>query len=350
MNLRIRAPRGDRGGVSFEGTFTDGMKACLWSRVAVRVLMEVATFQARDADDLYASVHALPWTDHLDARSTFAVNASVADNPALRHSGFVALRVKDAVADALRDRLGSRPDVNADDPDVALFLHLRGAEARLYLDMAGEPLHKRGYRVAMVAAPLKETLAAAVLALGRVEAGLPFVDPMAGSGTLAIEQALSVRRMAPGLARRFGFERWPDQSRRTSWETLKKEARAQILPTAPAPILARDIDPEAVRAARRNAEAAGVGKDITFATGDIASLQPDPIAGTICFNPPYGERLDTSVHLSEEIARTLSRMKGWAAVILSGNAELGRAVVRKAAISHRLFNGALEVRLLRYLF
>jgi putative N6-adenine-specific DNA methylase len=350
--LRIRAPRGDTGGVSFAGSFEDGMKVCLWSRVAMRVLLEVAAFPAPHAEALYAGVRAVPWTTHLDARTTFAVSASVQDNPNLRHSGFAALKVKDAVADALRDALGARPDVSTEDPDVSLFLHLRGPEGRLFLDLAGEPLHRRGYRVAMTEAPLKESLAAAVLALGRVDPALPFADPMAGSGTLAIEHAMVARRLAPGLRRSFGFQRWPRFTTGPDriWESLKKTARQGALPAAPAPIIARDESADAVAAARRNAEAAGVVGDITFEVGDIGGWRAPGPAGTVCFNPPYGERLAPAAldDVYRRTAQQLRRMKGWAAVILCGNPLLARAMGGQPEVSHKLWNGPLEVRLLRY--
>jgi putative N6-adenine-specific DNA methylase len=372
-DLRIRGPRGEAGGVSFEGTFAEGMKACLWSRVAMRVLLEVGAFEARNAEELYAGARAVDWHERLDARHTFAVSATAHDNPALQHSGFAALKVKDAVVDALRDRLGARPDVSVDDPDVSLHLHLRGPQARLFLDLAGEPLHRRGYRVAMTEAPLKETLAAAMLALGSVPAELPFVDPMTGSGTLAIEHALRARRLAPGLRRRFGFERWPSQAHAPAWKQLREEALALALPRAPAPILGRDAAEPAIAAARRNAEAAGVGADIRLEVGAIAGLDPREPAGTLCVNPPYGERLapaparfappgrrparppaapegpDRALHeLYEEMGRLFARLPGWRIVVLSGSPIFSRVVLRKANVSHRLWNGPLEVRLLVY--
>jgi 23S rRNA G2445 N2-methylase RlmL len=352
VGLRIRAPRGETGGVSFAGSFEDGMKVCLWSRVAMRVLLEVASFPAPDAEALYAGVRAVNWTDHLDTRTTFAVSASVQDNQNLRHSGFVALKVKDAVADTLRDRLGSRPDVSTEDPDVSLFLHLRGAEARLFLDMAGEPLHRRGYRVAMTEAPLKESLGAAVLALGRVDPTLPFIDPMTGSGTLAIEHALAARHMAPGLRRSFGFQRWPRYATGPDriWASLEKTARQNVIPRAPAPIFARDLSPDAISAARRNAKEAGVVQDITFEVGDVTDLRATEAAGTVCFNPPYGERLAPAAldNLYRRTAQRLRSMKGWAVVILSGNTLLARAMGGQPELTHKLWNGPLEVRLLRY--
>jgi 23S rRNA G2445 N2-methylase RlmL len=351
VNLRIRAPRGEGGGVSFEGSFEDGMKACLWSRVAMRVLLEVAAFPAPDADALYEGAYAADWASFLTAKSTFAVSASVQDSRTLRHSGFAALKVKDAVADHLRDRRGARPDVASDDPDLSVFLHLRGADARLYLDLAGQPLHRRGYRVAMTEAPLKETLAAAVLALGRVEPTLPFIDPMTGSGTLAIEQALAARKMAPGLQRRFGFERWPGQEANLRvWAALKDRARAGALPAAPASILARDVSAEALDAARRNAAAAGVGADITFEPGDVADLAPTDPPGAVCANPPYGERLAPPAldALYRRLAASLRRMKEWSAVVLCANPAFPAIMGLRPELSHRLWNGPLEARLLRY--
>src|ERR1700690_1622028 len=255
--LRMHAPHGATGGVSFAGTFMDGMKVCLHSRVAMRVLLEVGAFQASDADQLYAQTREVDWTDFVGRGMTIAVHATTQDNPNLRHSGFSALKVKDAIVDMLRDRSGRRPDVRADDPDVSVVLHVRGNEARLFVDLAGEPLHRRGYRVAMVEAPLKESLAAAVLSLGGVAADLPFIDPMAGSGTLAIEHALMARNIAPGLPRRFSFERWSAPEQRKIWETLLKSARESIRSSAPCPILARDFDRTAIAPPPKNPDAAG---------------------------------------------------------------------------------------------
>ncbi len=352
VNLRIHAPRGATGGVSFEGSLDEAMKVCLWSRVAMRVLMELGSFPASDADELYAGTRALDFRPFFGAATTLAVSATTQDSPNLHHSGFAALKVKDAVVDALRDGRGSRPDVNPKDPDVSIVLHLRGSQASLFVDLAGEPLHRRGYRVAMGEAPLKETLAAAVLALGRVPAEQPFVDPMTGTGTLAIEHALMARNVAPGLNRRFGFERWADRDHASAFARMKEEARAAMLPKAPCPILARDIDVPALEAARRNARAAGVERDIAFEAADVGSLSMGEPAGVVCMNPPYGERLPGPAvsldKLYETIARTLDRMHGWTAVILCGNPLLARYMRRQHQISHKLWNGPLETRLLVY--
>jgi len=350
--MRIHGPRGATGGVSFAGTLMDGMKVCLHARVAMRVLLEIAAFQASDADQLYAHAREVDWTDFVGRDMTVAVHATTQDNPNLRHSGFTALKVKDAIVDMLRDRSGRRPDVSVDDPDVSVVLHVRGDEARLFVDLAGEPLHRRGYRVAMVEAPLKESLAAAVLSLGGVAADRPFIDPMAGSGTLAIEHALMARNIAPGLRRRFSFERWATPDQRRIWETLLKSARESILAKAPCPILACDIDQTAIAAARRNAEAAGVLPDITFEMADVASLSQRDPPGTLCTNPPYGERLEPAAsgadveRLYASMARAFDTLAGWRAVCLSGNPALAKILKRRPTISHRLYNGPLEALLL----
>jgi putative N6-adenine-specific DNA methylase len=352
VGLRIHGPRGATGGVAFAGSFMDGMKVCLHARVAVRVLLEVAAFRAGDADELYAEARRVDWTDFVGRGMTIAVSATTHANPNLRHSGFAALKVKDAVVDMLRERNGQRPDVYPSRPDVAIVLHLHGQEARLFIDLAGEPLHRRGYRVAMVDAPLKETLAAAMLHLGGVALDKPFIDPMAGSGTLAIEHALAARGIAPGLRRRFGFEGWVTAEQRKIWGALTRAAQEAIRPHAACPILARDIDPAAIAAAQRNAEAATVLADITFELGDVATLVPQLPAGTLCANPPYGERLEAPTtgadieRLYGSMGLALDGMPGWRAVFLVGNPAFAKALRRKPAISHRLWNGPLEARLL----
>lgn len=353
--MRIAGAKGDRGGVWFEGPLVMGMRVCLRARTAVRVLMQLGEFQADGGDALYGGARALPWTDWLTARSTLAVHATVRDTPGLTHSGFVALKVKDAVVDALRERLGARPNVDTESPDLAIAVHVAAGRAGVFLDLAGDALHRRGYRVAMVDAPLKETLAAAVLALGGVAADVPFVDPMAGSGTLAIEHALAARGIAAGLRRRFGFERWPTLSAedRATWGRLRAEAEAEAIDASSRPlppIVCRDLDPKALVAARQNAAAASVDDALAFEQGDVAALERRWPVATLVSNPPYGERLapkDLDA-LYRSMAAAILRLEGWRIVLLSGNPLLGHAIRRKPDVSHRLFNGPLEARLFRY--
>ncbi len=294
--MRIAGAKGDHGGVWFEGPLTMGMRVCLHARVAVRVLLQLTDFDAPDGAALYAGARAVDWRDWLTAKSTLAVHGSVRDTPALTHSGFAALKVKDAVVDALRDAFGARPDVDTKSPDVGIVVHVAGGKVGLFLDLAGEALHRRGYRVAMVEAPLKETLAAAVLALGGDRPELPFIDPMAGSGTLAIEHALAARGIAPGLRRRFGFERWPTLPPEllADWGRMRAEAEEAAIAaqrTPLPPIVCADTDATAVTAARQNASAAGVDDALTFERADVAALEPRWPSATLVTNPPYGERL-----------------------------------------------------------
>ena len=332
-----------------------GMSVCLHARVAVRVLMQLVEFEARDAKSLYAGARAVAWKDWLTAKSTLSVHGSVRDTPTITHSGFAALKVKDAVVDSLRDALGARPNVDTKSPDVGIVLHLSEGRAGLFLDLAGEALHRRGYRVAMVDAPLKETLAAAVLVLGGAQPELPFVDPMAGSGTFAIEHALAARGIAPGVRRRFGFERWPTlpPEAREAWGRMRGEAEAVVVEAgkrALPPILCADIDAQALAAARQNAAAAGVDDALTFERADVGALQRRWPAGTVVTNPPYGERLVPAEldALYRSMGRAFEHLSGWRVVVLSGNPMFSRALRRKPSVSHRLWNGALEVRLLRY--
>jgi 23S rRNA G2445 N2-methylase RlmL len=355
--MRIAGAKGDHGGVWFEGPLEMGMRVCLHARVAVRVLVQLGTFDAPDAKSLYAGARAIAWTDWLTAKSAFAVHASVRDTPALTHSGFVALKVKDAIADALRDALGARPDVDTESPDVGIVLHLAAGKAGVFLDLAGQPLHRRGYRVAMVDAPLKETLAAAVLLLGGAAGDAPFVDPMCGSGTLAIEHALAVRGIAPGLRRRFGFERWPTLSPEALAPLVRMRAEADAAAREAVraewpPIVCADSDGKALAAARQNAAAASVDDGIEFVNADIATLERRWPNGTVATNPPYGERLKPAELEAtyREMGRAFERLGGWRVIVLSGNPAIERAIRRKPGVSHRLWNGPLEVRLLRYDF
>jgi putative N6-adenine-specific DNA methylase len=379
--LRLHAVRGERGGVSFEGPLDAGMKACLHVRTAMRVLLELTRFPAPDADALYEGARAVDWTEWLTVRTTLAVEASVTSS-AITHSMFAALRVKDAAVDVLRERLGARPDVDPKDPDVRIVLHLARDEATLSLDLAGEPLHRRGWRAATAVAPLKETLAAAVLLLGGVDPELPFVDPLAGSGTLAIEHALRARRVAAGLGRAFGFQRWPAYrgGPQSAWDRLREQARAEALPRAPAPILARDLHPKSLEALDRNARAAGVLADLRVERGDARELEPSAEAGSLVMNPPYGERLmggrgggdgrgpaerrgpprgerpagDARVvekklaGFYRGLAEMIGRHHGWTAVVLSGSPLLEKAIPLRPEVDHRLWNGPIEAHLLKY--
>lgn len=343
--LRLRGVRADRGGVHFRGRLAEGFRACLWSRSAVRVLLLVAEVEAPSGDALYEGVYSVEWGHVLDATRTLAVRA-FAKESALSHTQFIAQKTKDAVVDQIRDRTGERPDVDRDDPDVLLFVHVARDRASIYLDMSGEALHRRGYRRETVPAPIKESLAAAVLRLSEWDRERPLVDPMCGSGTLAIEAAMWARNMAPGLSReRFGFERWLSHGEveARAMKELREAARAQALPKGPV-VWAFDSDRAAVDAARANAKAAGL--DLRIDQRAVDTLEPMPSPGHVIVNPPYGERLPSDAPLYEAMATAFGRMHGHRIAVIAGSPAAERALPRRAHKVLTVFNGPLECRLL----
>jgi 23S rRNA G2445 N2-methylase RlmL len=345
--LFLRHVRADRGGVHFEGSLADGFKACFHSRIAVRVLTPLARFAAPDGDALYQGVREVDWTPHVSPRHTVAVSASCRSS-GLTHTQFIAQRTKDAVVDQLRDRLGQRPSVDRDDPDVAIFVHLVKDEATVYLDLAGEPLHRRGYRTEAGAAPLKETLAAAIVRLSGWDRTSPLIDPMCGSGTLLIEGALLAAGVPPGgLRRRFGFERWAshDERARQAMRELREQAAARR-PSLPPVVLGSDLDPAVVAIARANAARAGV--NVTFERRPLIDLRPTAMPGFLVTNPPYGHRLEEGEQLAQELTAVARRLRGFQIAILAGSPALPRSLPFRPDRAVALFNGDLECRLMLY--
>lgn len=345
--LRLPAVRADRGGVHFEGDLGHAARACLWSRVAVRVLLEVTQLEARDADALYEGVRAVDWSAWLTPQKTLAVRATCRSSQ-LTHSQFVAQKTKDAVVDSLRDQLGARPSVDRDDPDVGVAVHLAKDHATVYLDVGGLSLHERGWRALAGEAPLRETLAAAVLRLSGWDRTTPLVDPMCGAGTIAIEAAAWSRRLAPGLAHsRFGFERWAshDDAERRAMAELRASARAQALPDGPA-VLASDVSPRVLELAEQNARAAGVA--LILDRRDVRDLGPTHPPGFVVTNPPYGERLDADLALYEGMARAFRALHGHTVAILAGTPAIGDAMRGRPDRFWQLYNGPIECRLLVY--
>lgn len=349
--LGVRALRADRGGVHVDGPPSLAWRLCVQSRIGVRVYESLTQGSARDADELYDVVRAVEWERYLSARHTLAVGAS-AKNSFTNHTQFLSRRVKDAVVDRLRDRQGARPSVDLDDPDVRLFLHASGDEHTLYRDLSGDPLHMRGYRRHIGDAPLKETLAAAIVRLSGWNRGSMLIDPMCGSGTIAIEADMWARDIAPGLGRRFGFERhldFDDVARR-SFDEIHHECERMALDEGPV-ILASDVDSRALLAARENARAAR--SLVRFSEGDVRSLAPKGFDGAVVTNPPYGERLEGGMSFYREMARALAAMNGHTITVLAGTPMIedalnGERPLREVARPHQVFNGPIECRVLRY--
>lgn len=357
--LGAGAVRETRAGVHCSGDLAVAARICLWSRLASRLLLPLATFPAATPEELYAGSHELPWEEHIAPEGTLAVDATVAAS-ALRHSGFTALKVKDAIVDRLRARRGHRPNVDAERPDLRVNLYLFRDRATVAVDLSGASLHRRGYRQETVLAPLKENLAAAILLRAGwpavAAAGGAFLDPMCGSGTLCIEAGLLAADIAPGLSRPdFGLLHWPGHDPEL-WRRLLQEARERReagLQRLPA-IVGCDSDGAAVRAARLNADAAGFGGALRFAVQDVSAARPPQGAasGLLAVNPPYGERLGERERLGPlygELGRVLrERFLGWQAAVFTGNPELARAMEIRAHRRHTLYNGALECRLLHF--
>ena len=343
--LRFRGIRADRGGVHFSGSLDEAARACLHSRIAMRILVQLASFAAPTPEALYDGVRSIDWRTYLTPHHTLAVSANCRSS-ALTHSHFIALKAKDAVVDQLREALGSRPSVDTRDPDARIAVHLVRDQATIYLDASGEPLHRRGYRRDLSEAPLKETLAAAILRLVGWDRTRPLVDPMCGAGTFVIEADLWARNVAPGIARNFGFERWAthDRDARERFELQRESARARQLPDGP-PLLGFDIDPASVAAARANARTARA--HVTFECRDVRETQPTEPPGFIVTNPPYGQRIEADDELFRDMARAFSTLHGHTIAILAGTPRIPNHI-RTRKNEHTLFNGAIECRLITY--
>lgn len=347
-------------GVHFGGDLALAYRACLWSRLASRILLVLAEFDAADADALYAGAQAIDWSEHLDLDGTFSVDA-VGGSGALRHSQFVALRVKDAIADQFRERHGARPNVDTAQPSVRVNVRIHKGRAGVALDLAGTPLHRRGWRQGTGEAPLKENLAAAILLradwprIARERGAL--IDPMCGSATLLIEGALMAADVAPGLRRDyFGFLGWRGHDA-ALWQVLREEAEARAqdgLRALRAVFFGFDSDPHVLAEARRNAQAAGVEGFLHLARQSAEHLQrPEGVdKGLVVCNPPYGERLGERQALAPLYRALGDRLRsgfvGWQAGIIVADDELGHALGLRAHKRYTLYNGALECRLLTF--
>lgn len=348
-----------KGGVSFSGDQLVAYRSCLWSRLAIRVLMPLTTFPLPDADALYAGAKTIDWPELFDLSSTFAIEVA-GNSPNVAHTNYAGLKVKDAIADAFREKHGERPNVDPDSPNIRVHLHMDKLNATLSLDLAGDSLHRRGYRSRSVEAPLKENLAAAIL----IRAGwpalmvenAPLLDPMCGSGTLVIEAAMMAADIAPGIERlRWGFEHWLEHKPKV-WNDLLAEARARrakgLAKKLPM-MMGQDLDASTVKSARLNAERAGLAKHLQWQVMDASEMRPiGDKPGLVVVNPPYGERLGAEAEIIKlyslfGIALKM-RFSGWKAAVFTGRADLGPRIGLRTSSIYALFNGALPCKLLNF--
>ena len=376
----LDGPKAFRGGVGLYGTLAAVMRLNLHSRLAQRVLIEVAREEYHHEDDIYAIARTVDWTRWITPRQTLRVDTTAQRSP-LHSLNFATLRVKDAVCDVLREASGERPSVDTRWPDLPLQLHLTEYLATVYVDSSGESLFKRGWREDKGDAPLKETLAAAMLAAagwkGTREAGGALNDPCCGSGTIPVEAATIACSIAPGIQRRFAFEKLaPFQPLLPAWRAMKDQARAAEHPPE-VPIFASDVSFRMVDFARRNAERAGVAQYIQFNGGDAlerpAPKLPADMPGTLMLNPPYGERIEVrgkaGAHrmdggaLSEErdagddfFPRLSAHWKraytqheaGWTAWLLCPEMKLPSKMRLKESRRIPMWNGPIECRLFKF--
>lgn len=337
--------------VESEGTLTDAMHLNLTIRTGQRVLFLLASFRARNADELYRQLFRMPWEDWLYENGYFTVTSAV-NHPLINNTRFANQKCKDAIVDRIKQNIGRRPDAGPDRTKAVVHLHWRGDSAAIYFDTSGESLSKRNYRKISLTAPMQESLAAAVvLQTGWCGEG-SFINPMCGSGTLAIEAAMIALNKAPGLLRtNFGFMHLKGFPLST-WQSLRKAAREAARKSFPGKIIATDMNDEAVAASLQNARTAGVDSHISFGTARFEDTPVPEGGGVIIVNPPYGERMGHSGELTELYQSMGSFFKlagrGKRGYIFTGNLDLAKLIGLKTKRRITFFNGEIECRLLEY--
>ena len=350
-----------RGGARFSGRIEDGYRACLWSRIANRILLPLAQVALAGPDEIYDRALDIAWEAHLTPDRTFAIQFD-GQLEGVTNPHFAILQVKDAIADRFNRRFGRRPSVDPEFPDLRIHLYGQRDSLTFSLDLSGESLHQRGYREAGSAAPLKENLAAALLLRAGwsdiAAEGGALLDPMCGSGTLIIEGALIAADIAPGLLRdRFGFHGWT-QHADTAWQRLLAEARlrrtAGLKRLSAYSLRGYDVNPNAIRTALHHLERAGLAGLAHFERRELADCWPgrEDDEGLVIVNPPYGERLGADEDLTQLYARLGSVLKerfvGWRAAVFTASQELGKSLGLRAIKLHTLYNGPIECRLLSF--
>jgi putative N6-adenine-specific DNA methylase len=340
-----------RGGVTLQASWRDAQLLNLHSRLTQRVLIQLGWGEYRHEQDLYDAVSSVAWEIWFTPKQSFKIEVTAQHSP-LKSLNFAALKIKDAIADRFRHKTGVRPDVNTTWPDVRIYAHLTDTHLTLYMDTSGEPLFKRGWREDKGDAPLKETLAAAMIAASGWNADAPLYDPCCGSGTIAIEAAQIACHVAPGLNRRFAFEKLlPFQPH--VWDAIRAEADSQRV-VSTVEIFGSDVAHRMVDFAERNAQRAGVAQAVQFRGGDALQRMPPAPSGVMLVNPPYGERIESGGVASQEdfFTQLASHWKknyaGWTAWVLSPDLKLPGRMRLKESRRMPMWNGPIECRLFRF--
>lgn len=335
------------GGVFFEGEWETCYRANLESRIATRILWHIVKGPYAKEEDIYRLAVRQLWPNHFAVSSTLRVVTTAIRCP-LKSLDFVTLRVKDAVCDRFREDLGERPNIDTRNPDVSVHVFLTDKECTLYLDTSGQPLWQRGFRKATVEAPLKENLAAGLLKMSGWQATQALVDPMCGSGTFLLEAIQLALDRAPGLDRNFAFERLKS-FRALAWAEIRSAAEARVKADVELNIQGYDLDPRAVRAARRNLQESGFGASVRVEQADLLDITAPAESGILLTNPPYGERIGEQEELAAFYPQLGSALKrhwaGWNCFFFTADLRLPKLLGLKPSRKTPLFNGPLECRL-----
>ncbi len=335
--------------VSFSGDKEMMYKANFCLRTALRILKPISIFTAGDAEDVYQAVRQIEWSDFLDLKTTFAVD-SVVYSEDFKHSKFVAYKVKDAIVDYFRDKTGQRPSISITNPDIRLNIHISGNDCTLSLDSSGDSLHKRGYKVATVGSPINEVLAAGMILMTGWNGECDFIDPMCGSGTIAIEAALIARNIYPGVfhTARYAFENWKDFDPELLERIYNDDSQERDFAHK---IYASDIDVVAVNATTANVRAAGVNDIVEIEKKPFQQFTKPDQKAVMVTNPPYGERI-TSPDLpglyrtiGEKLKHQFSGNDAW---IISYKKEIFDCIGLKPSVSIPLYNGSLDCEFRKY--
>lgn len=348
-------------GIGFDGSLQQAYAVCLWSRLASRVLLKLKSFPVESDDDLYAGLQTINWTSHIEMDGTLAVNCTL-NQSQITNSHYASLRTKDAIVDQFKDLYESRPSVDTDRPDVRINVHIDHDIADVSLDLSGEPLHMRGYRISSVTAPLKENLAAAILQrCGWPEKQSNLVDPMCGSATFLIEAALMSLDIAPGLKRKYyGFMYWKGHQA-TVWNALLADAkkRAKSPSELTVSLTGFDASKDAIAAARQNVHSAGMQDVITLEQSNFSqscelfkskaiSIEP----GLVLVNPPYGERLGDKKELEDLYSEMgdcwRDNFPDWRIAVFTADDALVKHIGLRAHRTNSFFNGAIKCKLNQY--
>ena len=344
--LKCQDIRAVDGGVACKGGMEQVYRINLHSRTASRVLLRLTKSGYRNEQDIYKAAKNIRWTDWFDLEQTFKVKGE-GKRAQVKSLDFVGLKIKDAVCDVFRDACGARPSVGKIRPDIRIHAFIDERDIQIFIDTSGEALFKRGYRQDTGEAPMRENLAAGLLLLAGYDGTQPFQDPFCGSGTIVIEAAWIATRRAPGLMRRFGFEKLKNFDA-ALWKKLQHEAETQIRP-APAPILGSDNDRYIIRAAVANAQAAEVDTFIRFEVKDAQDTRPNGEGGILISNPPYGVRLAEVQALQALYPQLGAWLKqhyaGWLAGMFTGDRDMPKFMRLSPKRKIPLYNGNLDCRL-----